>query len=1181
MLQLYPSNKTESLAYLISEIIDRYPLSDIFAEDVILIQSQGMGTWLQQELSTHSGVSALVQCQMPASFIWRLAEVLMPEDRHIPIFEKNNARWEIFKRLPEKLDDPKYHILKAYLLSQLSQLSQKNSLGQKEGLEQKESTQEQTIAQQKILFELSAVIADVFDAYQNYRPDWIAAWESGKSIVDSSQAGLAELEQWQADLWRSLYPGIALEERRHRSNLFAKLIHLLGTPSDVIKNKLPDRLFIFGLSALPPQWLPVVSALSRHIDIHFLVHNPCQYYWGDVLTPMQQLKLEKALVDKGVSLETAADTFLEGNPLLASWGKLGRDYLTLLTDSPDIKEAQVSLFDEGFDEGFDERGKSTQAISALQCIQNDILKLQVTKFELNQSDDSIRFASCHSHLREVEALHDYLFNLVNQHPEIKPKDIIVMMPDVQDFAALIEAVFSRPAYDSHGHAQYLPYGISDQLLSMDQPLLDTLSGLLNLASSRITGVELLDWLEMPAIRSRFAIAESEMEDIKEWINHLNIRWGLSETHRDTLLQVKGSGQGNTWLSAAQRLLAGYIFGQGGIYKHAGEELLAFPQRSPEKQLLAGKLMRFLDTIESSIHLQSKQYKLDAWLGELSMLWQRWLDFELVSADIQALLNSFETEIAKEQAYSGFDQPVSFSVIAAVLKTQFENQRVSQRFLAGRINFCTLMPMRSIPFKTVCMLGLNEGAYPRPVQGQSFDLLTLTPSRTGDRSRREDDRYLFLEALCSARSHLYISYCGRDIQDNSERYPSTLVTEFQNCCLENFTLEGRSFEEGETILDHCLVEHHLQPFHQDYYLKGKADGTASPQTFNLNQTFATEWLALINSDLGVQKTESELHSLVSSPPNIDKVQIDFDRLLECVSHPLRYYYRTALQVNLHSVGEEMIATEPFSIQGLAAYDLKKSLVQNWFDDASQEMNTPLLMKHWQLAGKLPRAPLDEHYMDTVQASLKPMYDYVCQNVSADSVHHEFELNVDRYQISGSLVTHGNQLVDMALSKYLASGFFSFWLKHVFWSFYCLRTDRQQCSESRLIGPESEIILPILSSEQAEQFTLECCQFFERASSEPYIFFAKSTYALLFESESKAKGAFTGNQHVPGENSDLYWQRYCLMNTQSAPIEWQTLPDLESSLFFQQVDSIKGSIEIKKLHLNAQTIKQNLSESQVQS
>lgn len=1135
MLHLYPSNKTESLAYLISEIITRQPLSGIFDEDIVLIQSQGMGTWLQQELSTHGGVSALLQCQMPASFIWRLAETIMPDDRHIPLFEKNNARWEIFKHLPSKLEDPKYTLLKQYVMGQQKALSER----------------EQGSAQQKILFELSSVLADVFDAYQNYRPDWIESWEQGDSIMESSQADLNVLEQWQSDLWCSLYPELMLEERRHRSRLFASLIDILQAPSSDVKKKLPERLFIFGLSALPPQWLPVMSALSQHVDIHFFVHNPCQYYWGDVLTPMQQLKLEKALVDKGVSLETAANVFLEGNPLLASWGKLGRDYLSLLSDSADIKETQVSLFDEVMDASREE-GEYT----ALKCIQQDILTLQTQQYSFNKTDDSIRFASCHSYLREVEALHDYLFNLLALHPEIQAKDIIVMMPDVQDFAALIEAVFSRPAKDKQGQYQYLPYGISDQLLSMDQPLLETLSGLLSLSSARITGAEVLDWLEMPAIRSRFLISEDEMDDIKDWVNALNIRWGLSETHRDKILSIQNSGVANTWLHAAQRLLAGYIYGQEDIYTHAGEAVLAFPQRSPEKQLLAGKLIRLLDTIEASITLQSKQFTLEEWLGELSKLWQSWLDFEFVPQDIQMILASIEADITKEQAHTNFDESLSFSVIASVLTSHFENQRVSQRFLAGRINFCTLMPMRSIPFKVVCMLGLNEGAYPRPIHGQSFDLLTHMPVRTGDRSRREDDRYLFLEALSSARSHVYISYCGRNIQDNSERYPSILVTELQSYCAENFTLNDHVFEEGETILDHYVCEHHLQPFHKDYY--------ASQDLSSVNQTFASEWLPLLNAQklYDTSAIESESRCAQTSLKT-EHVSIDFDRLLQCAGHPLRYYYQTVLQLTIQGLDESISETEPFSIRGLSAYELKTNLAQHWFD----EQGSSTLITRWALEGKLPRPPLDTYYTDEVQESLSTLYHYIGQNISTESERHEFELNIDSFRVSGSLITQGAQLVDMVLSKSVGASFFSFWIKHVFWSLYCARNNTLQVTNSLLISPETEISIPILPEEQAEAFALACCQFFEQASLSPHVFFAKSTYALIFQSESKMREAFWSKSNVPGESDDVYWKRYCLMSNALAQQDWQALPDITQSCFFQQVESIKETITIQNLPVNA--------------
>ncbi|MFV1872521.1 MAG: exodeoxyribonuclease V subunit gamma [Oleiphilus sp.] len=1223
MMQLYPSNKTESLAYLIAEIIDKHPLSSVFAEETILIQSQGMGTWLQQELSAHSGISALIDCKMPASFIWTLAEQLMPEHQHIPLFEKNNVRWEIFRRLPEKLHLAAFHPLQRYLNAQ-SQIEQKRD----------EAVPAHPIkpSQQKVLFELSCVIADVFDAYQNYRPDWIEKWERSETILDNSQADLKDTERWQSELWRSLYPDISLKDRLHRSRLLTQLMEKLRHPSASLKAALPERLFIFGLSALPPQWLPFMSALGKHIDIHFMVHNPCQYYWGDVLTDIQQLKLEQSLISKGVSEKTAADSFLENNALLASWGKLGRDYISLLSVFPGIEEVPANLFDQ-LDEADTE-----QSYTALQWLQNDILNLQSTHHQVEDDDYSIRFASCHSHLREVEALQDYLFALLNQNPDLNPKDIIVMMPDVQDFAALIDAVFSRPAFDQAGLAHYLPYGISDQLLSMDQPLLDTLSALLALSSSRVTGSDVLDWLEMPAIRSRFGISESDLEVIKEWIEHLNIRWGLSETHKDSVLQGQRSGAFNTWLNASRRLLAGYVFGQEKVVgdmaglntsprEGAGTAaMLAFPQRSPERQELAGKLMRFLDVIATTLSTQSKQLILSEWLVELSALWQSWLDFEWVSSDIQQLLNSIETALEKELSYTQFDLPVNFSVVAAVVKTHIENQRISQRFLAGRINFCTLMPMRSIPFKLVCMLGMNEGAYPRPVQGQSFDLLTVTPSRTGDRSRREDDRYLFLEALCSARSHLYISYCGKDIQDNSERYPSILVSELQTYCTEHFSKappatddvshdlfsdEHNQVKETENILETWLIEHYLQPFHPEYYFQDSHKHESlgkrvHPSQGQFSKTFASEWLPLINLDLDKSDVVIEQGDLSHGAPNEgfnsivpdstvsdSTVPMDLDRLIACVSHPLRYYYQFVLNLSFSEIGDEMQASEPFSVLGLSAYDLKKELVANWFERQHAQTAEDALFTRWQLSGKLPSAPLDGVYVDQVKQSLQPMYAQLMPCLDETVQQHTLAFQLEQYHLSGSLLTLGNQLIDLSLSKNMGMQFFSFWVKHVFWSLHCAQTGldqkaKQAVPTSRLIGPEKEFSLPLLAQDVAQTFALEICTLFQQALASPQVFLPKTAYAMLFETESKARTAFNGTQFFSGENTDPYWQRYCLMHQANLSDEEaisaeqkercsddivtrtpQDMPELNQAVLYQQVEQFKDSINISKVDASSGT------------
>ena len=1176
MLYLYSSNKTETLAGVMAELIDRFPLSKTFKPDIILIQSQGMGTWLQQQLSAHCGIAALIECSMPASFIWKLAEQLMPDQPHRPLFEKNNLRWELFRRIPEKLDRPEYQLLKQYLSGSHQVAQQDTSDIQAETVVIKNS-------QQKVLFELSSVIADVFDAYQNYRPDWIEEWEQGRRVFSGHQAGvqkssarLQALENWQADLWCSVYPSLELQQRQHRSKLFSSLIKRLENAPQSIKQQLPERLFIFGLSALPPHWLSLMTALAKHLDIHFMAHNPCRFYWGDVLTPVHKLKLEQSLVAKGVSLETAADSFLEGNPLLASWGKVGRDYLSLLSSLPDIQDIEADLYD---DLSSDQLASPPSALALLQA---DMLNLQTQIHVVPSEDDSIRFADCHSHLREVEALQDYLFDLLERHPELKPKDIIVMMPDVQEFAPLIDAVFSRPAFDLHGQPQYLPYGISDQRLSMDQPLLETLAGLLRLSSTRVTGTEVLDWLEMPAIRSRFDINEAEMEDIKTWIQQLNIRWGLSEQHRDQLLKIKGSGAGNTWLHASQRLLAGYVFGVQEIIEHDEQACLAFPQRSPERQLLAGKLMRFLDVIEAGMRLQGQVLPLNQWLPALSEFWQSWLDFEHVAADIQQVLSRFESALEAEIAYTEFDEDVSFSVIASILSTEFENQRVSQRFLAGRINFCTLMPMRSIPFKVVCMLGMNEGSYPRPVQRQSFDLLALSPARAGDRSRRDDDRYLFLEALCSARTHLYLSYCGRDIQDNSERFPSLLVSELQAYCEQYFSLQT-SQESACSILERWTLKHHLQPFHPDYFYRSEPLSVAANNKVTL-KTFSNEWLRLINPEQPVN-LEGRIRPRVDAQKDSPAGQhdttteeniypVNLDNLQACAAHPLRYYYQLTLQVNLREMEAQLEDSEPFSIEGLDAYTLKKELAQSWFSGgipaAGQNSleNCSMLFRNWQLADKLPRPPLDKRYAEQIESSLNPMYQYLYASLSDKPRVRELDLRLANYQVTGSLLTSGGALIELNLGKKPGAGFFSFWVRHVFWSY--LQADRSNkdqalASHSRFIGPEAELQVPLLSDEKASEFALALCDFFAMASQCPTAFLPKTAYAMLFESPSKALAQFYGNPNFSGENLDPYWQRFCQLSLagQTQGYDWQQMPEMDSCVVYQQIETLKEAIQVKPL------------------
>jgi len=1185
MLRLYPSNKTEHLAVVISEIMKAKPLSVPFANEVVLIQSHGMGTWLQQEISQNLGIAAMIECVMPASFIWQLAQILMPDDPHIPIFEKSNLRWQILERLPEKLSDERYKNLSSYIeaLSNTKLSTATNS------------EQEKFQTSEHVLFELSDALADLFDAYQNYRPDWVAAWESGEliSTASSGDTNFSNLEVWQADLWRSLYPKSALGSRNHRAILLSKLLERLRSCSSDLQSCLPERVFIFGLSALPPQWLPILTALSRYCDVHFLIQNPCQYYWGDVVSKTQQLRLEQSLVAKGVSADTAADTFIESNPLLASWGYLGRDYLSILFHHDEIREMPVNLYDDGLEgiglegNGLEDKGpdkdRNNFSIKALTWLQTDILNLQAVARQVSETDKSIRFITCHSHLREVEALQDYLFKLLDESSELSPKDVIVMMPDVQNFAALIDAVFSRPALDQYGQPQYLPYGISDQMLALDQPMVDVLSGILQLSKLRITATEVLDWLDIEAIRARFAISEEDLEQVHAWVSGLNIRWGLSESHRDqclsTMTKTKGSGSENTWLSAFKRLLAGYVYGVSEPVHDGAGDVFAQSQHSRETQLLAGKLMRFLDCIEQTLSQQKGKHSIQEWLSRVALFWESWFDSQYLSDEVQRLMDQSISSISEQVHYADFEQEISFTIVAEVIGAGFEKERVSQRFLAGKINFCTLMPMRSIPFKVVCMMGMNEGQYPRPEQKVSFDLMATSESRVGDRSRREDDRYLFLEAICSARNNIYISYCGRDIKDNSERYPSLLVSELQDYCADYFYLDDEPDEKSAAgLLEHWTIKHRLQPFHPWYYSSDE-DG----QSKYLPKSYSSDWLSLYARSEDTKESSSNGSHVLDSSKQLPQFDLfneendhnrvfELENLTRMADHPLRYYYKHILGLSYTNIDSELEDSEPFALSHLDSYRLKSNLAQTWNRASSETSSSDEVFAQWKLSDKFPRAPVDQFYFDDAEASVSGMKAYV-ENYSDNSkvsIDLKFDQSYGQSRVVGELLVTGEinqRLIELSLSKNIASRFFGFWVKHIFWNLHCCR-ENVLSGESTFITIDKIWTLPVLTSELAERYAAEILEMFCCIEKQANPFLAKSTFALLFEKESQVKSAFRGvsigSSVIQGERDDPYWQRYCLFSRGSDGLKKaDELPELTESIFYQQVLAFVDQIKIETL------------------
>ena len=1089
MLIFHHANLTENLSAAMAHIMASQPLSDPFEEELVLIQSAGMGTWLSQQLARQNGACVNVESVHPASFVWRLIRRLQPTMQTSGLFEKATLRWEILRLLPEKLSQPEYAFMAQYLGSLRGGSSSPSNL-----------------------LQLAEAAADVFDGYLNYRPDWIGQWE--EASPDSGPPASLNTPSfvtawvWQRDLWRSLYPHMGLSQRHHRA---AQIKWLEGTLENLDlaqQSVLPQRLFVFGLHALPPSWLRLFLRLAQYTEIHWFAMNPARHYWGDVLHPRQALRQQQALMAQGIDEAQAGALFVEQNSLLASWGKTGRDYLSLifaLEGESGFVESPADLHDA-----------PDASASALHALQADLFDVQQVRRAVLPTDTSIRFAQCHSRLREVEALHDHLLALLADHSHLAPRDIIVMMPDVEVFAPLIRAIFSREVQIVGGERRALPFAISDQSLAHEQPLIDALSTLFRVSETRLSMHEVFDWLDNTAIAQRFQLDHAECVMLREWLSQLNVRWGLHAQHRDSLLDYTDSSDANTWFKAASRMLSGIVLGS----VDANDDLKDFvvtglpsEAESQEQQLVIGKLCRFLEVLSA---LQSSLEQKVAPRQGVQLLgdWvHRLIDWDAIEEHARRFLQS-SLDALIEQFDRQSLEDIPLQILADAWLESLDESRVSQRFLSGSINFCTLMPMRSIPFKVVAMLGMNEGAFPRQQVPNGLDLMHHDAPRLGDRSRRDDDRYLFLEALCSARLGVYISYEGFSAQDNSERFPSVLVSELREYCGQHFYLTGdeqaRAEEAAVKLLAHWTVSHRLQPFHSAYFSASATDHLPS-----LPQSFAAEWLSY-------HQSSAQTPGISAQPPSSVEAgtrRLTLDELVSRLLHPLRYFYQS-LGVSLYDLPEHDEESEPFVLNGLERYAMKTELAQTWFDPL---LRTEQVLYRWQAQDRLPQAPWDEAEFEACQHSLAAQQGVLesYRDLVVQALHRES----DGIVVEGRVWCAREARVELNFSKSMAPAFWGAWCRHVLWS--CEHGQAHATGESHCVGAESTLVFKPLDSALATQYAHEILEAAKTYEREAQCFAPRTLYALLMESEAKARQALqgvSGRFVMPGELDDAHWQRF---------------------------------------------------------
>ncbi|CAM3505994.1 exodeoxyribonuclease V subunit gamma [Parendozoicomonas haliclonae] len=1084
MLTLHHSNHLDILKELLVDRIRSLPLDNPLTEEQILVQSPGMARWLQLELASAFGIAAAIAFPLPATFLWEMFVTVLDDVPKRSAFAKESMTWKLMGLLESWKDQPGFEPLAHYLQNDDDRIRR---------------------------YQLAGKIADIYDQYLVYRPEWIASWEARDDLPQ-----LTAEQSWQPILWRAL-----VERTRelgqphwHRANMHQTFADILTQGN--FTGKLPKRLFVFGISALPPGYVQALHALGQHCDVHLMVTNPCRYYWGDIRDARYLARINARRFKDGMNPELPESLNDTGNPLLASLGKLGRDYLYQLQElSSGEQTSELNPVTEI--DGF----ADINTDSLLHHIQHDILELQDStglKHPIKAEDHSISFRGCHSPLREVEVLHDHLLSLFENDSSLTPRDIIVMVPDIDSYSPYLQAVFSNPGGSVSGE-RYIPFALSDRSASQEHPAIAALQRLLTLDQNRASTPELIELLEVKAIQNRFGLEETDINTLARWIEESGIRWGINEQHQSRF-DVPTRAE-NTWLFGLRRMLLGYAMPSAmGLY----DDTLPSDLAQGMEAELAGKLADFVEHCEWLLAEIDTARDADHWLLFINQLLELFFAPDETDEPVIRKVRESMEKFREQLNDARFTETLPKAVLVDWLNEHLGNTRSSQRFLAGQVNICTLMPMRSIPFKVVCLLGMNDSAYPRSLPPMGFDLMAKEPRR-GDRSRREDDRYLFLEALLSAQEQLYISYVSRNIRDNTERFPSVLVTELQNLIKESFVPEQGG--DGDALVNSLFHQHSLQAFSPDNFI---AEDNGQTNRF---QSFASEWLPAASGE-GEPEAPFLPQPLAATPiPDEDNaLELPLDRLIGFWNNSSQAFCQQRLKVYFNDDDEAAETREPFALDGLTGWNLKDQLVNGYL----QGMDDRQFRLQARASGVLPHGSFGQIAMNELQSEASQLADLVAPWVKNKCPDREIDLPLNHSRLTGWLdCIYDQGQVFWRTGKLRDKHRFQAWVKHL-----CYCAGREQAGSTFFLTLDNCIELRPVEQERALSMLADLEQLMQEGLNRPLPFFQKTAWTWidkarsdsvmsddedqLEEADNKARKSFIGDSFFAGEGTnDAYIQR----------------------------------------------------------
>jgi len=1096
-LRIHRAERTDLLADDLGDLLAS-PLDDPFAEELVVVPARGVERWLTQRLSHRlgvgvrggDGVCAGVRFLSPHS----LVAMLLGKERD-DAWDPDRMVWPLLDVIDEAMGEPWCATLSTHLGC---------------GVDGDEGE-----LRRSRRYSVARRIAGLFASYAVQRPRLVTDWREG---LDTDGAGnkLDDDLLWQAELWRRLVKrvGEVPPDVRH-----AETLERLRGGGDGLD--LPPRLSLFGHTRLPVTEVELLGALGELRDVHLWLPQVSGSLWAE---------LAGQVASGPVARDEDRAGELVRHPLLGSLGRDARELQRTLSVASTGSTSGGSLGG-----GFSTGSTGEQGSTLLGWLQHDLRanaepdEAQRQRRVLQSGDRSVQVHACHGAARQVDVLREVLAGLLEDDPTLEPRDILVMCPDIEAYAPLVHAGFGLAdvAGAGEGHpAHRMRVRLADRAPSSTNPLLGLAAVLVELAGGRVTATEVLDLASAEPVRRRFGFTDDDLAQLAMWVDQAGIRWGLDASHRGSYGLDLGD---NTWWSGLGRILLGVAMAEDELRFVDGT--LPVDDVSSGDIDLVGRFSEYVDRLHAFVRAAESASTIEEWTTALAAAVEQVATVSPPDAWQQA---QFDRELARMHdsagelatgSTSGDATPLLLADVRNLLAHRLGGRPTRSNFRTGTLTVCTMVPMRSVPHRVVCLVGLDDGVFPRTSSADGDDVLARDPL-TGERDVRSEDRQLFLDAILAARETLVVTYTGANEHTGAVRPPAVPLGEL---------LDALDTTSARPVRDRVLVKHPLQPFDARNLAAGELAG---------DKPFSFDRAALAGAK-AARTPREPVGSLVPGPlPARPLGDVALQDLQSFFAHPVRAFLRSRLDVSSPLEAEETLDAIPISLEGLDKWqigDRMLAAVLGGTDPATS-------VQAERLRGVLPPGELGSRALKEVEEQVRPLV--VQTNGLRQGAARTLDVDVDLgngRRLTGTVTSiFGNRLVTVTYSRLAAKHRLRSWIDLLAlsvgrpdesWTAHALGRGRAGITRA-LAGPLDH---------RAEAWLRELVDIYDRGMREPLPLPVKTACAYAEASFTKRRGAHVdplwkarkewetdrfSPTGIPGEDADL---AHIQVFGQAAPLE----------------------------------------------